>query len=111
MDLPAITWEKPKGFDENHDAFSHNQKLPLIAVCLNLEPMTKDMKRLYRPREKRDPLKEKKSAKVVEDDQINLDKNKNKAKSNRNNFSQFLDNNYNKYFYKQTRVENQIVVE
>lgn len=106
MDLPAITWEKPKGFDENHDAFSHNQKLPLIAVCFDLEPMTKDMKRLYR---ERDFLKERKSAKVVEEDQINLDKNK--AKSNRNNFSQFLDNNYNKYFYKQTRVENQIVVE
>ena len=101
MDLPAITWETPKGFDENHDAFSHNQKLPLIAICLDLEPMTKDMKRLYRPR---DLLKEKKSAKVEEDDQINLGKNK--AKSNRNNFSKFLDNNYNKFFYKQTRVEN-----
>lgn len=65
------------------------------------------MKRLYRP--PRELRKEKKSAKVVEDDQINLDKNK--AKSNRDNFSQFLDNNYNKYFYKQTRVDNQIVVE
>ena len=46
MDLPAITWPKLVGFDENHDAFSHNQELPLIAVCFNLEPMTKDMKKL-----------------------------------------------------------------
>ena len=68
--------------------------------------MTKEIKRLYRPR---DLPKERRIAKVQEEDQINLGKNK--AKSNRENFSQFLDNNYKKFFYKQTRVDNPIVVE
>ena len=72
LDLPAIKTTKPKGCDENHDEFTHNQKLPLIAVCLDLEPMKEDMLRLYR---RRDLAEERKGVKIQEEGQINLGKN------------------------------------
>ena len=47
LDKPAAP-NRPVGCDEGYDKFEHNQKLPLIAICLDLNPMTEDILKLYK---------------------------------------------------------------